>query len=121
MGNFDDCYILFWNGGQKTAPFSTTTNVPTFFTASYLHTYQTLAATFEAYETPFFQRETVLQVSGCTLLRENAKITPDQFVAEDDFHHVNRKWLIDDKVNEEDKTICTSDVSDPPDEKATPV
>jgi hypothetical protein len=33
MGNFDDCYILFWKGGQKTVSFSTTTNVPTFFMA----------------------------------------------------------------------------------------
>jgi hypothetical protein len=28
MENFDDCCILFWNGGQKTIPFSTLTNVP---------------------------------------------------------------------------------------------
>ncbi len=47
-----------------------------------LHTYQTFAATFEAFEAPFFQRETVLKVPGCTLLRENAKITPEEFVAE---------------------------------------
>jgi hypothetical protein len=73
-GNFDDCCILFWDGGQKTVPFSTTTNVPTFFTAPSLCTYQTFATTFEAYEAPFFQRETVLQVPGRTLLRENAEI-----------------------------------------------
>jgi hypothetical protein len=85
MGNFDDCSILFWSGGQKTVPFSTTTNVPTFFMAPTLHTYQTFATLFEAYEAPFFQRETVLQVPGCTLLRENAKITPEEFVAEEDF------------------------------------
>jgi hypothetical protein len=33
MGNFDDCCILFWDGGQKTIPFSTMTNVPSFFMA----------------------------------------------------------------------------------------
>ncbi len=81
MGNFDDCCILFWNGGQKTIPFSTTTNVPTFFTAPSLRRYQTFTATFEACEAPFFHRETILQVPGCTLLRENAEITPEEFVA----------------------------------------
>jgi hypothetical protein len=96
------------------------TNVPTFFTAPSLHTYQTFAATFEACEAPFFQRETVLQVPGRTLLRENAKITPEEFVAEEDFHRGNRKRLIDDKVNEDDETICTSNVPDPPDKMATP-
>jgi hypothetical protein len=32
MRNFDDCCILILNGGQKTNPFSTITNVPTFYT-----------------------------------------------------------------------------------------
>jgi hypothetical protein len=54
------------------------------------------------------------------LLRENAKITPEEFVAEEDFHCGNRKWLINDKVIEDDKTICISNVPDPPDETATP-
>jgi hypothetical protein len=58
-----------------------------------LGTYQTFEATFEAREAPFFQRETLLQVSGCTLLRENAKITPEEFVAEEDFHRGNRNVL----------------------------
>jgi hypothetical protein len=117
MGNFDDCCILFWDGGQKTIPFSTTTNVPTFFTAPSLHMYQTFATMFEACEAPFFQRETILQVPGCTLLRENAEITPEEFVAEEDFHHGNMKWLINDKVNKDDKTIHTSNL---PDEMAAP-
>jgi hypothetical protein len=71
MRNCDDCCILFWDRGQKTAPFNTTTNVLTFFTAPSLRRYQTFALTFEACEAPFFQRETVLQVPGCMLLREN--------------------------------------------------
>jgi hypothetical protein len=45
---------------------------------------------FEAREAPFFQRETVFQVPGRTLLRENAEITPEEFVAEENFHHGNR-------------------------------
>jgi hypothetical protein len=120
MGNFDDCCILLWNRGQKTVPFSTRTNVPTFFTAPSLRTYQTFAATFEACEAPFFQWETVLQVPGCTLLRENAKITPEEFVAEEDVHRDNMKQLIDNKVNEDDETIHTFNVPDPPDETAAP-
>jgi hypothetical protein len=57
-----------------------------------LHSHETFAATFEAYEAPFFQKETVHQVLGCMLLREkNAKITPEEFVAEEDFHRSNRK------------------------------
>jgi hypothetical protein len=40
-------------------------------------------------------------------------------VAGEDFHRGNRKWLIDDKVNKNDKTIHTSNVPDPPDETAT--
>ncbi len=35
MGNFDDCWILFWNRGKKTIPFSTMTNVPTFSHSSF--------------------------------------------------------------------------------------
>ncbi len=53
-------------------------------------------------------------------LRENAKITPEEFVAEEDFHCGNRKRLIDDKVNEDDETIHTSNVPDPPDKMAAP-
>jgi hypothetical protein len=112
--------FCFWNGGQKTVPFITTTNVPTFFMAPSSRTYQTFAATFEACEAPFFHRETVLQVPGRKLLRENAKITPEEFEAEDDFHCGNRKWLIDDKVNKDDDTIHRSNVPDPPDEMAAP-
>jgi hypothetical protein len=119
MGNFDDCCILLWNGGQKTVPFSTTTNVPIFFTAPSLRTYQTFAATFEACKAPFFQRETVLH-PGCMLLRENAKITPEEFVAEEDFHCGNKIQLVDDKVIKDKKTICKSNVPDSPDVMATP-
>jgi hypothetical protein len=82
--------------------------------------YQTFAATFEACEAQFFQRETVLQVPGQTLLRENAEITLEEFVAEEYFHCGNRKRLIDDNVNEDDKTIHTTNVPDPPDKMATP-
>jgi hypothetical protein len=91
MGNFDDCCILFWNRGQKIVPFSTTRNVPTFFTAPSSNMYQTFTILFESWEAQFFQRETVLQVPGHTLLRGDAKVTPEEFVAEEDFHHGHRK------------------------------
>jgi hypothetical protein len=74
----------------------------------------------EACEAPFFQRETVLQVPGCTLMMENAEITPEEFVAEEDFHQGNRNKLIDDKVNKDNKTLCTPNVPDPPDKMAAP-
>jgi hypothetical protein len=41
-------------------------------------------------------------------------------VAEEDFHCGSRKRLIDNKANKDDKTICTSNVPDPPDEMAAP-
>jgi hypothetical protein len=82
--------------------------------------YQTFTATFEACEAPFFQRETVLQNPGHTLLRENTEITPEEVFAEEAFHRGNRKRLIDNKVNKDDETIRTSNVLDPPDEAATP-
>ncbi len=85
-----------------------------------LRTYQTFADTFEAMEAPFSQRETVLQVPGCSLLREDAKIAPEEFVVEEDFNCGNRKRLIDDKIKKDNKTIHTSNIPDPPDETAAP-
>jgi hypothetical protein len=94
---------LHWQGGQDTLPFNSLANTLTFFTVPSSRTYQAFVATFEAMEAPFFQRETVLQVSGCTLLREDAKITPEESVAEDDLHCSKRKRLIDNEVNEDNK------------------
>ncbi len=82
--------------------------------------YQTFFAIFEAYEAPFLQREIVLQVPGRTLLRENAKTTPEEFVAAEDFHCGNRKRLIDNKVNKDNETIHISNLPDPPDKTAAP-
>ncbi len=41
-------------------------------------------------------------------------------MAEEDFHRSNRKRLIDNKVNEDDKMICMSNLPDPPDKMAAP-
>jgi hypothetical protein len=54
------------------------------------------------------------------LLRENTKIIPEEFVAEEDFHRDSRKLLIGNEVNKDDKTIHTSNVSVPPDKAAAP-
>jgi hypothetical protein len=85
-----------------------------------LRTYQAFAATFEALEAPFLQRETVLQVPGCTLLREDAKITPEEFLAEEDLHHGKKNTVIDNKVNKDNKTIHMSNLPDPNEEPAAP-
>jgi hypothetical protein len=54
------------------------------------------------------------------LLRKDAKITPEEFVVEEDLHCGERKRLIDKEVNEDNKTICTLNLPDPPKEPATP-
>ncbi len=41
-------------------------------------------------------------------------------MAEEDFHCGNREWLIVNKVNKDDETVCTSNVPDPPDKTAAP-
>jgi hypothetical protein len=53
-------------------------------------------------------------------LRENDKVTSEEFVAEEDFHRGSRKRLIDDKVNKDNKIICTSSLPDPSDKMAAP-
>jgi hypothetical protein len=120
MGNFAHCCVLNWCRGQKTKPFSTSTNTPTFFKAPSLRTYQAFTITFEAMKAPFFQRETVLQVPGCMLLKEVAEITPEEFVAEEDFHCGNRKGFIDNKADKDNKTIHTSNIPDISDKEAAP-
>jgi hypothetical protein len=111
---------LHWHGGQKIVLFNILANIPTFFTAPSLRIYLAFATTFEAMDAWFFQRETVLQVPGCTLLREDAEITPEKFVAQEGLHWGKRKRLINNKANKDNKTICMSNVLDPPEELATP-
>ena len=54
------------------------------------------------------------------LLREDAKVTPKEIVAEEDFHRDTRKKLIDNKVNKDDETTPKSNVPDPPNETPAP-
>ncbi len=51
------------------------------------------ATTNEAMEAPFFQRKTVLQVPGSTLLREDTEIMPEGFVAGEDFSSWQQEML----------------------------
>ncbi len=75
-----DC-VLHWNGGKKTIPHQPSTNVPVFYTASSLMRYRAFAATFEAMEASFFQREKVLHFPGRQDLMDD--IDPAEFVAEE--------------------------------------
>ena len=84
MENFAHCCILHWLGGKKTVPFHTSTNTPIFHTSSSSSTYRTFAATFEAMEAPFFQKETTLQLPRPQLPREY--VIPEEFIAEEDLH-----------------------------------
>jgi hypothetical protein len=58
-----------------------------------LRRYQVFATTNEAMEAPFFQRKTVLQVPGSTLLREDTEIMPEGFVAGEDFSSWQQEML----------------------------
>jgi hypothetical protein len=87
MGNFAHCCILHWGKGfQKTVPFDSTSNTPTFDTASSSKAYRAFTSTYEAHEASFFCRETVLTVPGLQLQREAAKLDPDEFITEENLH-----------------------------------
>ncbi len=76
MGNYRDNCVLNWRGGKKTVPFQPTTNVPLFYMASFSRSYCAFAATFEAMEAPYFQREKVLEFPGRRDLMDN--IVPEE-------------------------------------------
>jgi hypothetical protein len=72
--------------------------------------YRTFAATFEAMEAPFFWKETTLQLRRPRLPREY--VIPEEFVAKEDLHQGERKSV--DAANEDDDTVCTSNLPPPP-------
>jgi hypothetical protein len=57
-----DC-VLNWNGGKKTVPHKSSTNVPLFYTASSLTCFRAFTATFETMEASSFQREKAPSIS----------------------------------------------------------
>jgi hypothetical protein len=111
MGNYRDSCVLNWRGGKKTVPFQPTTNVPVFYMASSSRSYRVFAATFEAMEAPFFQREKVLEFPGRRDLMDN--IVPEVFIAEENLNY-NKEVSVNEGVSEDDETIKTSNLSPPP-------
>ncbi len=88
----------------------TSTNMPIFHMASSSSTYRSFAATFETMETPFFQRETTLQLPGPWFLREYVIL--EEFVAKEDLHQGKKKSF--DAANEKDYTDCISNLPSSP-------
>ncbi len=84
MGNYRNSCVLNWRGGKKTVPFQPTTNMPVFYTASSFRSHCAFAATFEAMEAPYFQREKVLEFPGRRDLMDN--IVPEEFVVEENLN-----------------------------------
>jgi len=72
--------------------------------ASSSSTYRLFAATFEAMEAPFFQRETTLQLPGPWFPREY--VIPEEFVAKEDLHQGEKKSV--DAAHEKDDTDLPS-------------
>jgi hypothetical protein len=105
-----DC-ILHWNGGKKTIPHQPSTNMPVFYTASSSTRYRAFAATFEAMEVSFFQREKVLQFPGRHDLMDN--IDPAEIIAEENLNYKEKETSEDEGVDEDNKTIKMSNVPSP--------
>jgi hypothetical protein len=114
--------ILQWADGRKTVPFNKSSNTPIFYTVSSFHAYQAFAGMFEALEAPFFQKETVIQIPSCHLLREDAEITPEEFISKEDLHcgATKKKSLEVDEVDEDNDTVCTSNLPPPPEDPEEP-
>jgi hypothetical protein len=104
--------VLQWANGRKTVPFNKSINRPIFYTASSSCAYQAFAGMFEAMEASFFQKETVIQIPGHRLLREDAEVTPEEFIAKEELHHgaTRKKSIAVDEVDKDNDTVCTSNL-----------
>jgi hypothetical protein len=122
MVNLAHHCILQWADGRKTVPFNKSSNMPIFYTFSSSCAYQAFTGTFKALEAPFIQRETVIQIPGRRLLREEAEITPEEFIAKEDLHRraTKKKSLEVDEVDEDNGTVCTSNLPPPPEDPEEP-
>ena len=105
-----DC-VLNWKEGKKTIPHQPSTNVPVFYTASSSTRYRAFVATFKVMEASFFQWEKVLQYPGCHDLMDD--IDPAEFIPEENPNYKEKETSEGEGVNEEDKTIRTSNVPSP--------
>ncbi len=73
--------------------------------------YCAFAATFEAMEVPYFQREKVLEFPGRRDLMDD--IVPEEFVVEENLNY-DKEISVDEGVSEDDKTIKASNLPPPP-------
>jgi hypothetical protein len=103
--------VLNWKGGKKTIPNQPSTNVPVFYTASSSLRYHAFAATFEATEASFFQREQVLQYPGQRNLMDD--IQPEEFIAEENLNYKEKETSEDEGFSKDDKKIKTSNLPAP--------
>ncbi len=103
-------------------PFNKSSNTSIFYTASPSCAYHAFAGTFEAMEASFFRRETVLQIPGHRLLREDAEVTPEEFIAKENLHcgATRKKSISVDEVDEDDDTVRTSNLPLPPEDIEEP-
>jgi hypothetical protein len=111
MENYRDRCVLNWKGGKKTVPFQSMTNVPVFYTAPSSHSYRAFAATLEAMEAPYFQRERVLQFPGRRDLMDD--IVSEEFVMEENLNY-DKEASVDEGNTEDNKTIKTLNLPPPP-------
>ncbi len=72
--------VLQWANERKTVPVNNSSNTPIFYTASSSCACQAFSGMFEAMEASFFQRETVIQIPGHRLLREDTEVTPEELL-----------------------------------------
>jgi hypothetical protein len=104
MGNYRDSCVLNWRGGKKKVPFQPTTNVLVFYMASSSRSYCAFAATFEAMEAPYFQREKVLEFPGCRDLMDD--IVPEEFVVEENLNY-DKEVSVNEGVTSVEPTVTT--------------
>jgi hypothetical protein len=113
MGNYRDNCVLNWRGGKKTVPFQPMTIVPVFYMASSSWSYHVSAATLEAMEALYFQREKVLEFPGRRDLMDNIELVPEEFVAEENLNY-DKEVSVDEGVSEDNETIKTLNLPPPP-------
>jgi hypothetical protein len=114
--------VLQWADGRKMVPFNKSSNTLIFYTASSSCAYQAFAGTFKAMDAPFFQKETVNQIPGHRLLREDPEVTREEFIAKEDLHRgaTRTKSSEVDEVDEDNDTVCTSNLPPPPEDIEEP-
>jgi hypothetical protein len=112
MGNYAHKCVLNWKRGRKTVPFNATTNTPMLFMAPSC-AYCTFASVFEAFEAPYFCRETILQFPGRRRTVNEPALVPEEFVAEENVS-VCKDVSANEGVNTDNETVKMSNLPLPP-------